>query len=103
MTAVYNWSFSGGAFVVEFRSTGVFYSSKYAISGTTWEKTEDGKIIVDWKKYGKYEFSKIDDTHYDGFAVGNEASWRKLELLHEFNEEELSLQGKLSIQIILDH
>ena len=97
MIGVYNWAYAGGSFVVEFRTSGVFYSSKCTTIGTTWATNESGRIIVDWKEYGKYEFSKTDDTNYDGYIVGKKSNWRKLKLLHEFNEKELSLQGNRSL------
>ena len=53
LEGVYNWSYSGGSFLVELRPFGSFYCKSYPASAT-WSLV-DKTVTVDWKKFGKYE------------------------------------------------
>ncbi len=53
LEGVYNWSYSGGSFVVELRPFGSFYCKSYPALAT-WSLV-DKTVTVDWKKFGKYE------------------------------------------------
>ena len=67
---VYNWSYSGGGFVVELRPYGSFYCKSYPASAS-WSLV--GNVItVDWKKYGKYELevNQLHNPHDIASACG---------------------------------
>jgi len=97
-TGIYNWIYSKGSFQVEFRSFNqVFYCSSYAVGGSTWQ-FDGQRTLVDWKKYGCYEFElkSTEPVVYEGNLVGSKENWRRLEFLRSFTPEELLLQGENS-------
>jgi hypothetical protein len=53
LEGVYNWSYSGGEFLVELRPFGKFYCKSYPAS-SAWS-LEDKTVLIDWRKFGKYE------------------------------------------------
>jgi len=99
MSGVYTWKYSGSSFPVLLRPSSVFYCDQFPTKDATWTSEEHGrKLLVDWKKFGKYEFIKASNEGdsaviYDGHAVGKPESWRKLELVREFSPAEKTLLG----------
>lgn len=89
---VYNWSYSGGDFDVVFRPHGVFYCGKYP-GKAKWEIV-DTKLMLNWGKFGSYEFQIIDHQDIiEGHAVGAPTNWRKIAYKRDFNPTERALLG----------
>jgi hypothetical protein len=61
LEGVYNWSYSGGEFLVELRPFGSFYCKSYPAS-STWS-LEDKTVKIDWQKFGKYELEVIENAN----------------------------------------
>lgn len=58
---LYKWIYNKGSFEVELRRyKNVFYCAAFSVSGSTWEYNEESKtLIIQWKKYGDYEFHQV--------------------------------------------
>lgn len=95
MEGIYIWSYAGGQFEVELRPNGVFYCKSYSVSNSSWhlKSPSDKDVIIDWKKYGTYEFVTSSEGKFDGFVVGKPENWRKMEWLRSFSLEEKLLLG----------
>lgn len=89
---VYAWSYAGGAFDVVFRPSGVFYCPKYPAKAA-WRVVE-GKLQVEWGKFGNYEFGVAPGDVLDGHALGQPTNWRKITYLRDFNATERALLGE---------
>ncbi len=88
----YRWTYAGGEFLVSFRPNGVFHCSKFPASAT-WV-VNGNSLIVDWKKYGVYEFTfSGNSASLQGHARGAPANWRKIDYIREFNATERALIG----------
>jgi hypothetical protein len=104
---VYNWSYAGGVFSVSFRPNGIFHCASFP-AAATWQ-VEGAKLMVDWKKYGTYEFALNGGSLIEGSATNAPANWRKLEYLRDFNATEkvrthtpFSFFGVLSLLLLID-
>lgn len=82
----YKWSYAGGDFSVSFRPNNVFHCAKFP-AAATWEVQGD-KLVVDWKKFGVYEFSLSGAAVLEGSARGTPTNWRKIEYVRDFNATE---------------
>ena len=70
---VYTWIYEKGSFEVELRVyKNVFFCASYSVGGSTWTiepRLEDGvasRLVVDWKKFGQYEFMITGDKLLNG-------------------------------------
>ncbi len=124
----YKWSYAGGDFAVGLLPNNVFYCSNYPVHGSSWSvvpttssvtpsSTNDGQssslqLVIDWKRYGVYEFpistdavTAINPTHLHGDArvfcgqcrgpvTDPSTAWRKMEFVREFTPLEKKLMGQ---------
>jgi len=88
-------SWKGGSFPICFRPAGQFYCAKFQ-APSRWE-LNDGKVSVDWGKFGKYEFELAKDKSMDGWNVPRNIedpnNWRKTVFKCPISPEELTLLG----------
>lgn len=82
---VYNWTYAGGSFEVEFRPNGVFYCKNYAVSGSNW-KIQDNILVVDFKKYGVYVFPTNNNGIIEGYAQNDQNNWRRLQFVSNLSD-----------------
>mmetsp|Transcript_12539 Transcript_12539/g.21028 ORF Transcript_12539/g.21028 Transcript_12539/m.21028 type:complete len:396 (+) Transcript_12539:185-1372(+) len=83
---VYEFSWSGGTFEVQFHADGVFWCPKYSAE-STW--TFDGATVeIDWGKFGNYVLQPQGDQLV-GSVRGKSSSWRKASFKREFTPEEV--------------
>lgn len=76
-----------------FRPQGVFYCPKYPAKAT-WH-LHDGKLLVNWGKFGNFEFPLTDNLdNLDGWAANSQTNWRKLAYKRDFNPTERALLGE---------
>lgn len=88
---IYEWSYAGGAFLVQLRPNGTFYCEKYQAQ-SYWQVVEN-KIYVDWKNYGQYEFVITNPSLIEGCVRGDASKWRKMRFVRGFNDLETALIG----------
>jgi len=93
----YELQWSGGSFEVCFRPGGHFFCPKFQ-APSRW-KFEEGKVSIDWAKFGKYELAfTAEDKSMDGSAVetGKEPSdkdWRKAKFVKPLSDCETLFFG----------
>jgi hypothetical protein len=91
---IYKWEYAGGSFPVDLRPQSVFSCPSFPVGGSTWSATPDGKIAVDFKKYGQYEFSTVGEGLWEGSVVGAPTNWRKLQYLRAHSAAEVAVLGE---------
>ena len=87
IAGVWSWSYSGGAFEVNFVAGGEFVCTSYP-AHSHWTM-EGNQIKIDWSKYGKYEMDvDCDGKSMVGFYSGYPDEWRKAVFVREHTAEE---------------
>lgn len=91
----YKWQYAGSptGFDVSLRPNGLFFSGLY---GPGTYAVQDNQLSVDWKKYGKYQFTLTNPSTglFEGAAVGDASQWRKMQFVSGFTPSEQALMGE---------
>jgi len=91
----YDFSWSGGSFLVCLRPGGHFYAPGYG-AASKWSMSDDN-VKIDWGSFGKYEMKFSADTRsMEGAVAGStkEGDWRKAAFNRELSPVELALLGE---------
>jgi predicted DNA-binding WGR domain protein len=91
LSGVYAWEYAGGSFPVVLRPNGVFYCKGYA-AAATWT-VEDGKVMINWGRFGNYQMVNVGDNKWDGSLIGYPEKWRKMSLTRPLNAGEVLMVG----------
>lgn len=88
-------SWKGGTFPICLRPAGYFFCPRFQAQAR-WE-LEDGKLNIDWGKFGKYEFEVKDPRCIHGNLVpkneDDETNWRKAVKTRDLSPEEIAILG----------
>lgn len=84
---VWNWSYNGGTFEVNFAPGGEFVCKSYP-AHSHWN-IQGNRISINWGKYGKYEMVvAADGRSMEGCYAGYPQDWRKAEFIRQHTAEE---------------
>ena len=68
---IYDFTHPGGTFDVQLRPEGNFFAPQFQ-ARATWDLTEDNHLIIDWKRFGKYQLSLVEsELMMNGLNCGN--------------------------------
>lgn len=92
LLGVYNFQHPGGQFDVHLRPGGRFFAPNFQ-ARASWSVSEDGEMFIEWGKFGQYKLSITDPAAraFEGAAVSNAQSWRKMALRRPFTVAEMKL------------
>lgn len=91
MEGIYEFGHPGGAFEVHCRPHGKFFAPKFQAK-SAW-LLHEGKLQVDFGKFGQYEFVQQEPGAWKGGAVGNPENWRTMKFVRPFSAAEIKLLG----------